>query len=432
MFVVYSGILRFLFMILDRAVLERSAFYLACGCTVAGLFSIAISQILLGAAIVSLLAARVRWEMPPRVWMPLAFLVVWTLLSLALSSDPRAGFPQIKKFYVFLALPVVFTAVRGVPDYVRLVLLWGGVATGQALYSLGQYLWKWQQARAAGEDFYRAYMGRRITGTMSHWMTLGGIEMIVLLMFAAVLLFAARERVRWWMWAGAGLIAASIALGGTRSIWIGVAGGAAYLVARRRPKLLWAAPLVIGGALAFGPGFVRERALSLVRPHGTVDSNQHRVVTWRTGIEMVKDHPLVGLGPEMPGKLFDRYLPPDIPKPLPEGFYGHLHNLYLQYAAERGLPALAALLAFLGLTLANAFQAARRSGGDPRALLEGAVACVLAVMIAAVAEVNLGDSEVLLLFLAVVAAAYRAANYFTGAGAGGAATGGGATGAGVK
>jgi len=26
------------------------------------------------------------------------------------------------------------------------------------------------------------------------------------------------------------------------------------------------------------------------------------------------------------------------PRPLPIGWYGHLHNIYLQYAAERGIP----------------------------------------------------------------------------------------------
>ena len=82
-----------------------------------------------------------------------------------------------------------------------------------------------------------------------------------------------------------------------------------------------------------------------------VDSNLHRYVTRRTGIEMIKAHPWFGIGPEMPGKQFQQYLPADIKLPLPEGFYGHLHNVYLQYGAERGIPALLAFLWMIGMML---------------------------------------------------------------------------------
>ena len=52
---------------------------------------------------------------------------------------------------------------------------------------------------------------------------------------------------------------------------------------------------------------------------------------------MIEAHPLLGLGPEEPHYQFDQYLPPDVTVPAP-GWYGHLHNIYLQYAAERGIP----------------------------------------------------------------------------------------------
>ena len=54
---------------------------------------------------------------------------------------------------------------------------------------------------------------------------------------------------------------------------------------------------------------------------------------------MIRAHPILGLGPEQVGKVFLAYVPPDILSPLPKGWYGHLHNIYLQFAAERGLPA---------------------------------------------------------------------------------------------
>ncbi len=35
------------------------------------------------------------------------------------------------------------------------------------------------------------------------------------------------------------------------------------------------------------------------------------------------------LGPEQAGPQFLQYVPPDVPKPLPKGWYGHLHNVHL-------------------------------------------------------------------------------------------------------
>jgi len=46
---------------------------------------------------------------------------------------------------------------------------------------------------------------------------------------------------------------------------------------------------------------------------------------------------------------------------------------------------------------------------DEKFLLHGAIAVVLAVAVAGVFELNLGDSEVLAMFLAVVACGYLAA-----------------------
>ena len=93
------------------------------------------------------------------------------------------------------------------------------------------------------------------------------------------------------------------------------------------------------------PRALRERAISVVQPHGEVDSNQHRSVLRKTGILMIRAHPWLGLGPEQIKYQFDQWVPADA-RPLPVGYYGHLHNIYLQYAAERGVPA---LLIFLWL-----------------------------------------------------------------------------------
>ena len=123
---------------------------------------------------------------------------------------------------------------------------------------------------------------------------------------------------------------------------------------------------------------------------------------------MVKRHPWLGLGPEEIRPSFESYVPPGIPRPLPPGWYGHLHNIYLQYAAERGIPALCFLLWTIGKMVTDFARALRAGSVSPqhRYILHGAIAVIVAVLAAGFFEYNLGDSEVLTMFLAVTTAAY--------------------------
>ena len=56
---------------------------------------------------------------------------------------------------------------------------------------------------------------------------------------------------------------------------------------------------------------------------------------WETGWNMVRAHPWLGVGPERVGPRFEEFMPPWEGE-LPDAYYGHLHNIYIHYAAERG------------------------------------------------------------------------------------------------
>ncbi len=396
-----------------RAALEYAPLALAAGSTVAILFSIAVSQTLLGAAILALLVTRTRWRLPP-VWLPIALFLAGTLISLAFSGDPRAGLPQVKKIYVYLMLVVVYTAVRQVCQARVLVLAWVAAASVGAVVAIVQFARKVQEAHDAGQTLYEYYVGERITGFMSHWQTFGGEQMIVLLMLGAFLMFSPRAR-RWALWLGlaaAALLLTAVVLDYTRGIWLATGCACLYLVWFWKRRLLGAVPLIVLLVLWINPGSVRARFQSAFEPHGDMDSNQFRIVVWRTGVRMIEAHPLLGLGPELVHKHFMDWLPPDVPRPLPSGWYGHLHNIYLHYAAERGIPTALALVAALLMMLRDFGRALRRLGpgrDDRRFLLHGAIAAVIGIMISGFFELNLGDSEVLTMFLAVAALGYLAA-----------------------
>jgi O-antigen ligase len=150
---------------------------------------------------------------------------------------------------------------------------------------------------------------------------------------------------------------------------------------------------------------LRDRVLSVFNPQpNIVDSTAHRAALRATGWEMIKAHPLTGVGPELVESRFYQFAPPSIPRPKPDEWaIGHLHTVYYQYAAERGVPALLALLWFLGRALYD-FWIARRVNW----IMPAAIACIVATMVAGLAEHNLNDSEPLGVFLSVLACGYAA------------------------
>jgi O-antigen ligase len=352
--------------------------------------------------------AHLRYGDPirfPPVKLPLGLFFAATVAAVLLSGHALHGWPGIRKFYLCFILLLVPSTFRKAGEIRALVIAMAGLMTPSALVSFVQFWRKMQGAAAAHQDFRAYYTVKRITGFTSHWMTLSGEEMIVLLLAGALLLFAARDRWTPWVMACGAAIAVSLVLGYTRSMWMGAALGAGYLVWNWRRRWLMLAPLPLVLLLLANPFGVGERIKSAWKPAGDLDSNQFRVVCRRAGWEIVKAHPWFGIGPEQVNQNAQllSFIPADEPRPLPTGAYVHLHNVYLQYAAERGLPALIFFLWFVGKMLVDFLKAARRRQSFA---LHGAIAVLIAVLSAGWYEFNLGDGEILTLFLAVMACGY--------------------------
>jgi putative inorganic carbon (hco3(-)) transporter len=389
--------------------LHRSAFYLTCGALLSILFSIAVSQILLALALAALLLSSTKLRLPP-IKLPLGLFLAGTVISLLASGHIQEGMPQIRKFYVFFILLVAYSTFRKIAEIRTIVLLWAGIATLSAARSFFQFWRIYQQSQALHVSFYDFYVGSRITGFMSHWMTFGGEEMIVLLLLMAYLFFSMERRWKTAAWACAVILAFSMVLGFTRSIFLlGFPLGLLYLLWFWKKWLVVAVPAVALIVVFLGPHALRERISSIVEPHAEVDSNRHRAILRETGVAIIRAHPWLGIGPEQVKYQSDRWIPAS-EQPLPVGYYGHLHNLYLQYAAERGLPTLLIFLWLIAKILWDFGRALRRKLANPEArfVLHGAIAAILALLAEGFTEYNLGDSEVLTLFLAVVAFGYLA------------------------
>lgn len=394
----------------SRPFLSRAALWLTFASAVSILFSIAVSQILLGLSLAALFFSGDPIRLP-RIKLPLALFILGTVISLIFSGDPAAGLPQIRKFYVFCELLIVFSCLRDVVAVRWLFLTWAGFGTIDALRGLVQFAGKLRQAHQLGRNAYDYYVAERITGFTSHWNTFSAEQMFALLMLGSFLLFAPASRKRLWIWAlCAVLMGLAVLVAESRGVWIASAAAALYLIWHWRPKFILLIPVCILIAFLVSPSAVRQRFESIVRPRQS-DSNEFHLITWRTGLRMIEAHPWLGLGPEGPHYQFDKWIPPDVPRPLPSGWYGHLHNVYLQYAAERGIPTMLMMMWLLGQVMLDFWRGLRKLPPGPsnrRFLLHGGIAVVLAILVEGIVEYNLGDSEVLTMFLVVVGCGYLA------------------------
>ena len=132
-------------------------------------------------------------------------------------------------------------------------------------------------------------------------------------------------------------------------------------------------------------------------------TNRDRVAMLKSGAAMVEDHPLTGVGPDQVKAVYHQYRDPN----AVNRSTSHLHNVPMQIAAERGLPALLVWFWFIA-TVARDLSAASAPHRPTRALAAGALAAVAAMLGAGLFEYNFGDSEFLMLFLVLITLPFAA------------------------
>jgi O-antigen ligase len=192
----------------------------------------------------------------------------------------------------------------------------------------------------------------------------------------------------------------SLVLSFTRSAMAGTAAGIAVLLLMKDFRLVALLPVVLAGVLAIAPTALTNRIYS------TFDLADltilDRAAMLQAGAAIVTDHPLTGVGPDQIREVYPAYRVPW----AVQASNPHLHNVPMQIAAERGLPALAAWLWFIGLLVVSLVPLMKR--GRHRALTSAALSAVAAMLAAGMFEYNFGDSEFLMLFLVLVTLPFAA------------------------
>ncbi len=161
-------------------------------------------------------------------------------------------------------------------------------------------------------------------------------------------------------------------------------------------RLFAVLPIVLAVFIALAPASVTKRFFSMFDMNDP--TNRDRVAMIHIGERMVAARPLTGVGPNMVQRLYGDYRGPDAVNRVNP----HLHNDFVQIAAERGLPALAIWIWFLVAVVRDLWRRFQSSPPFERFAAAGGLAATAALVTAGLFEYNFGDSEVLMLFLILV------------------------------
>ena len=369
-----------------REGLERAGFWLILLSLAVAQFKLSYAQGFFGLAAIAWLVLLVRERSHPAVpafaWL-LGLYAVLTLVSAAFSVDPAQSFIDCKQLVLFLVVPVVMRFAGGdrSTKVLDAILALGAVG---ALIGIVEFA-------ILGHD----NANNRPMGMLSHYMTYSGVLMLASCAAVARLLFYRERRV--WPGVAVPALLVALALSLTLNAYVGATAAIVTLLAFRNVRLLLLVPVAIAVAMAIAP--VRERILSASPQQA---SNRDRLQMLQMGREIVRDHPVFGVGPEMIGRVYGQYLQPN-----PVHTYNpHLHNVPVQIAAERGLPALAVWLAFIGTALVSLVGQLRR--GPAQSIAGAGVGAIVAMLAAGLFEYNFGDSEFLMLFLGLITLPFAA------------------------
>jgi O-antigen ligase len=332
-------------------------------------------------------------------------LVVSALPAVVISQDSARAVKDWSSYWQLLIVFWVACNVRAVQ--MREAAFWtlaasSAVACGVALVQ-----------RAGGMDvgFIHIPAEFRVGGTL-YTMTFAGILYQLIVLNCAVLLTrGSASRPRILLAAVVGLQFVALMLTMTRGAWVALIGGLVALCALVRNRVVtWSATGLVAAVVLFSLFNFHQQGRSipeLLRTGLDKDAST-RVVLWDIAWDLFLAHPLLGVGLgdytiEADRLLAGRKVTTTV----------DTHNVYLHVLATRGLVGFVPFVFFWFVWLRELFRLRRRF--DPGSLdhqyTVGAIAATVAVLLGALTELNVDDSEVFMTFMFTTGLALSARTY---------------------
>jgi O-antigen ligase len=227
-----------------------------------------------------------------------------------------------------------------------------------------------------------------------HYMTSGGILMIVALITFAFAVVRAPCRVRIIASIGVAVVLLPLVFTFTRSAWLGLLAGMIFMCALQSRKVMIGIGVLVAAFIFLAPSSMKNRAVSAFDP--SHPRNVERVYMWKAGTEMIRDNPVTGVGDIDLAKLYEEYRPPES-----QEIRSHMHNNFIMFGVIWGVPGLLLFLVLFGKILVSevrVFLSVQQEEWLLRGTALGALGTFAGFHVAGLFEWNFGDAEIVMLF----------------------------------
>ena len=293
-----------------------------------------------------------------------ALLIVVSVFSLTTVADHRHLAESERSLRVVIVEPLLaFVLVR---DLVRRGRIWFMLA---AMFGMGCIV----SAMAlrdivSGQSVVLADGVARARATYPHPNNLAlYLDRVAVAALAVAVVDRGKRR---WMIPVAGMLLLGLAVTLSRGAALAAFAGIAVIVALVRPRHGWR---WFGAAIVVVTGIFVIFASTRLTANGGGESESSRVLIWRSSINMIRDHPIFGVGlDQFLYQYSRRYVSPD---GWPERYTSHPHNVVLDVWLSLGIAGLVVFMALIGAILRRV-RVAMRSVHRERGVAVGAIAAL--------------------------------------------------------